>query len=866
MRVLILLACLIMLSTARADVPGDPGGSHGWFPFVIAEISPDSPLSRAGLSPTPAGQDGFVRIKDGHFVDGKGRRLRFLGTNVTFGNAFPDKAQAPLIARRMAALGLNIVRFHHMDNSVRPRGIWDPAFKEKTHLDAEQMDRLDWFIYQLKQNGIYANLNLHVSRDLGPAEGLEPTTAFDSYNKGIDNFAARMVELQKQYARDLLTHVNPYTKTTYANEPAVVVVEMNNENSLLGFAFGNKLHNMPEPYKGELAGYWLDYLKAKYRTSDALRKAWDEGSQPLGAEILRNQDLAQGTKEWTLETAHRDQDLFEVVDDAAVGKAIHARLNVLGVNQWDFQVHQTGLDLQAGQLYTLRFKIKAQPARDVSVGARWDITDWRSVGLSDSVKADGQWREYVLPFRARDVNPNHCRISFNAGNVLGEVWLAGVSLKPGGMVGLQPDQTLEAGNIPFATSSSTRAAQRDWFAFIMDRERQYTQGLYQFLKQELKVQANVMDTQASYGGLGGAWRESRMDFVDNHAYWQHPMFPGRPWDGANWLIFNSPMSDAPGNDTLTNLARGRQLGKPYTISEYDHPAPSDYRAEGLPMAAAFAGFQDWDGVYQFDYGTTPTDWTQARLQGYFTMVTDPAVVAFAPVAANLFRRGDVQAAKAVARLQVPQDEVESLVPDVRGDYGALWEKVGLPRWVAMNRRVALEWKRGGAVSGDKVQVPEERRFVADTGELRWGEVAAGQKAFVVDSPKTKLAAGRLAGQELKWADLALKPTPGQTGHCVVALTSLDNLPLAQSKRMLIVAAARVENQNMQWDEKRRTVSNKWGTGPTIAELVTLNCSAGRTLKVTPLNGAGLPLAGSAAQQGQRFTLAAPTMWYLVEAQ
>jgi hypothetical protein len=708
------------------------------------------------------------------------------------------------------------------------------------------------------------NLNLHVSRNLGPAEGLASTDAFDHYNKGIDNFAARMIALQKDYARDLLTHENPYTKTRYVDEPCVAVVELNNENSLLGFAFGRKLYDLPEPYKTELTGYWLGYLKAKYHTSAALQKAWDEGSQPLGEELLRNRDLGAGTKEFVLESRHPGEDVFEVVDDAAVGKALHAKLVQLGTNPWDFQIHQVGHTLQDGQLYTLRFKIKAEPAREVQVGTRWDITDWRGTGLSESVKADGQWREFTFPFRAKDVNPGHCRVSFNAQNQLGDVWIADLSLKPGGMIGLQPDQTLEAGNIPFASSSSTRAAQRDWYAFIMNLERQYTLGLTEYLKQDLKLHASVIDTQASYGGLGGAWRESRLDYVDNHAYWQHPAFPGRPWDGANWFILNSPMSDAPGNDTLTALARGRQVGKPYTISEYDHPAPSDYRAEGLPMAAAFAGLQDWDGLYQFDYGATPTDWTQARLQGYFTMVSDPAVVAFAPVAHNLFRRGDVRAATGLARLQVPTSQVEDLVADVHGDYHGLWEKAGLPRWVALHQRVALEWTKNGELTGDRVDVPEDQRFVSDTQQVRWGELAPEHKAFTVDAPKTKLAAGRLGDQELQWGDLSVKPTPGQTGHCVVALTSLDDLPLAQSRRMLLVAASRVENQGMQWDEKRRTVSNKWGTGPTIAEQVTLTCRSGRALKVTPLDGAGLPLAGVAPQQGRQFTLQAPTLWYLVE--
>jgi hypothetical protein len=43
-----------------------------------------------------AGGHGFVRVRDGHFVDGQGKRLRFLASNYTFGSCFPDQDTADL--------------------------------------------------------------------------------------------------------------------------------------------------------------------------------------------------------------------------------------------------------------------------------------------------------------------------------------------------------------------------------------------------------------------------------------------------------------------------------------------------------------------------------------------------------------------------------------------------------------------------------------------------------------------------------------------------------------------------------------------------------------------------------------------------
>jgi hypothetical protein len=48
-----------------------------------------------------------------------------------------------------------------MDMQTTPGGIFA---KDGRTLDPDQLDRLDFFIAELKKRGIYTNLNLHVSR------------------------------------------------------------------------------------------------------------------------------------------------------------------------------------------------------------------------------------------------------------------------------------------------------------------------------------------------------------------------------------------------------------------------------------------------------------------------------------------------------------------------------------------------------------------------------------------------------------------------------------------------------------------------------------------------------------------------------
>src|SRR5215213_1556225 len=166
------------------------------FPFVLPwdDASP-TVISLAQLNEKPAGRDGFVRVKAGHLFAGE-QRLRIFGVNVCFGANFPTRDAAEKVAARMAKFGINCVRFHHMDMFSAPGGIFA---KDGKTLDAERLDRLDYFIAKLKEQGIYADLNLHVSRTY-PDRPKAEKQGNPSYDKGVDNFAAATIQLQKDYA------------------------------------------------------------------------------------------------------------------------------------------------------------------------------------------------------------------------------------------------------------------------------------------------------------------------------------------------------------------------------------------------------------------------------------------------------------------------------------------------------------------------------------------------------------------------------------------------------------------------------------------------------------------------------------------
>ncbi len=229
-----------------------------WYPFVIpAKLNPNSPANIGKLVlDAPAGKHGFCKVKEGHFYFEDGTRAKFWGTNFCFNACFPTHEQAVILADRLAFFGFNAVRLHHMDFAFEPKGIFEdvcPAFKnpqmKKTGiLSKNQLKKLDYLIYQLKIRGIYININLLVSRHFTLADGVIDADKLGQAAKPISMFDAKLIELQKQYAKNLLTHYNPYTKLRYCDDPAIALVEITNENSLE--AKGEK--NIPKYYRDEL--------------------------------------------------------------------------------------------------------------------------------------------------------------------------------------------------------------------------------------------------------------------------------------------------------------------------------------------------------------------------------------------------------------------------------------------------------------------------------------------------------------------------------------------------------------------------------------------------------------------------------------
>ncbi|MDB5324934.1 MAG: hypothetical protein JWM57_503, partial [Phycisphaerales bacterium] len=200
-----------------------------------------SPVDLSYLNDKPAGSHGFVKADGDQFKFADGTPVKFWGCNVQAYSLFVAKNDAiEQQAKRIAALGFNLVRIHHHDSAdwVTPN-IFDKDGATTQTLDAAALDRIDYWVKCLKDNGVYVWMDLHVGRPFRPGDNIpgfdEMTLNKKTGNrqaKGFNYVNPRVTELMKDFAKQYLTHVNKYTKTKYVDEPAVMAVLITNENDI----------------------------------------------------------------------------------------------------------------------------------------------------------------------------------------------------------------------------------------------------------------------------------------------------------------------------------------------------------------------------------------------------------------------------------------------------------------------------------------------------------------------------------------------------------------------------------------------------------------------------------------------------------
>ncbi len=838
-------------------------------PFVLPwDDASESATNIADWLHAPAGKYGHVRAEeDGHLYVGT-ERLRLFGVNLCFGACFPDHEDAEKIAARMAKFGINAVRFHHMDMRTFPNGIRSDKSGDTRALSPDALDRLDYLIAQLKAHGIYTNLNLLVSRPFNSADGfpdeMDDLAWKDTHIVGFWN--ERSQELQEEYARKLLTHWNPYTESTYAEDPAVAIVEINNENGLIHSWLGGKVDTLPDVFREDLRGQWNAWLASRYGDTDAVHLFWGVKEEPLGDELLTNAEFSGGEASWNVErhgTAQADVD----VDTGALRVSVTQASDAA----WHVQVNQGGLSLHADRAYTLTVRARSDLETAASVAVGQAHAPWQSLGFSGAMRLNTDWQTFRFVFTL-NASDNNARVNISGlGDEIASVWIDEVSLRPGGVVGMREGESVDAANIPLFQRGDigerTAEAGADWMRFLWDTERAYWQRMYRYLKDNLGVRAQIVGTII---GNAPANLMAELDAVDTHAYWRHPSFPGRPWDSENWTVDNVSMVTEPGG-ALAGLAKRRVEGKPHLCTEYNHAAPNTYSAEAPLLLAAVAATQDWDGVFLFSYSHRQDNWRTDRIPNFFDIDQHPLKMANLISAAALFHRGDMRPAEdEVVVGLTTEDEIELLRQD-----GRAWNLVhagtlGVDNDATIRHRVAIRTGADLTLTAPDASGPLQ----SDTGEFAWDASVEGRERVVIDTPRTKSVIGFTDGDEFALAGVTIQPGETRQGWSTISVTLVEGDSFEGPGRAIIIATGDAENTNMGWKDATRTsVGRNWGEAPSLVEVV----PASIALAVDPSRVSAWALdelggrdqevtVGADGDDGSLLRVGPPhrTLWYEVE--
>lgn len=803
---------LLPLSPLGSQEP--PQSDDGtWYPFVLSEqLDPNSPANMGKqVLDAPAGKHGFVTVKGSNFVFEDATPARFWGTNLCFSACFPSKEQAEKMADRLAFFGFNAVRLHHMDFFFEPQGIFkdtypgaeNPQDKKTGILSPEQLDKLDYLVYQFKIRGIYVDMNLLVARRFTEADGVKDAGKLGIAAKPVSYFDARLIELQKQYARDLLTHVNPYTKLRYADDPAVALVEITNENSIFDFWKWNRLNgplagfkkdSIPDYYVKELDTLWNIWLKNKYKTPQGVIAAWHFNA-PAETPVPVETPLKDGSLELLGGAQARQMDTSD-------GTQITIK-KITGTD-WHIQWMYAPLPVAANKNYILTFTAKAKRKTSIGVMCQRSESPWDILGLSESVPLEKKFTTFEVPFTATSDCPN-AKIAFVLGGTATTVTLKDIRLRESHGIPLTGQESADGFNFgrPLYKLRHFYPRQRieDIESFYTDLERSYFDTMLSTLKKDIGVRCPIT-------GIGGypvpqdVLAQENCDFIDTHTYWDHPYFPQGGWDRDHFKIGGKSLLSDP---KLGYIERMRQKKeghtKPQTMTEWSHCYPNRYAYEAPVLTAVTARENNWNGLFKFAFSHSAPDsnkWNQ--IDSYFDVIANPQQLLLLSVASNVY----------LTRDPVNSDDIPPSFEKRGGDLPA-----------------------GRQGDFDKSpSIPLSQRGKSARGALR-SSVEDG--VFTLNSDFVEGCAGKIAGKTIALAHAELKADD----NGAIYLFARGPEPIAGSQDLVLILAGDVSNDASGWNAEGWFC---WGVTPTWLSRLNaeLSISSKQPLKAYPLDDHGKP--------------------------
>jgi hypothetical protein len=250
-----------------------------WFPVTATNDIKPSVIGFEDWLDKPAGKHGPVLMVGDHFEFADKAKVKFWGTNLSYALNAPEKKQAEYTAARFAKYGVNALRMHKFTGPDGWEGIGDT--NDVTKMTPAGLDRLDYFANELTKNGVYYGWSHTFMMKVQPGNK-DRLLAYDEIKNNLGgntyaliNYAEDCQDLMIEMVVNLLKHKNPYTGKTYAQDPALAFIELQNEDDIFFYTTENAYNKCPT-YAKNLRERYATWLQQKYQDQAGLTAAWGD--------------------------------------------------------------------------------------------------------------------------------------------------------------------------------------------------------------------------------------------------------------------------------------------------------------------------------------------------------------------------------------------------------------------------------------------------------------------------------------------------------------------------------------------------------------------------------------------------------------
>ena len=359
--------------------------------------------------------------------------------------------------------------------------------------------------------------------------------------------------------------------------------------------------------------------------------------------------------------------------------------------------------------------------------------------------------------------------------------------------------------------------------FIAETERAFAREMRAFIRDELGCAApltalnGASDSLACFEVARGEY-----DYVDWHAYVDHPTFLGERWKLPATLKNKNTIRN--GGRGVLERAWMRLADRPVTATEWQFAAPGEYRAAGGLLMGAYAAAQAYDGIWRFSWAESIGAATNAyrKSVGFFESTGDPVSLESERAAVCLYRRGDlVENTREYLNqinpllLNKPQEGVVKSMNSSEGTQWAAWyAKIGsvLSTNAFENGEISAGiWP--GPTTNNKTVVMRHLGLTSVGGDLP--PAAGGQVVVRKDSGyfavNTENTSGGFA--ESGTIDGGALTATVRGGPAAVWASTLDGRGFAASERILVTHLTDVVNSGIRFADEGRTTLLGWGSLP-----------------------------------------------------